>query len=89
MSATTTQTSETCYNDPSGYGQECVSGSVTMPNPLRGPTIGVGLLAIFGGIGVYIVGKGETGVQESNVDTEEKVEGGLSEKIREQQDSQK
>lgn len=89
MSATTTQTSETCYSDPSGYGQECISGSVTMPNPLRGPTIGVGILSILGGIGVYFVGKGETALQESNEGTEEKVKGGLSEKIQEQQDSDK
>lgn len=55
MPATTTQTSETCVDDPMGYGQNCVSGAVETPNPLKGPVTVLGFFALVGGIGVTLM----------------------------------
>lgn len=61
MSATSTHTSRTCVNDPTGYGQNCYTGSVTTANPLRGPVLGTGIFAIIGGVGVYfLAGEGNS-----------------------------
>jgi hypothetical protein len=56
MPATTTFTSETCVDDPTGVGQDCFGGSVTSPNPMRGPVLGVGFLALIGGVAIYSLG---------------------------------
>lgn len=48
--STTTQTATTCYNDPMGYGQDCVRTSYEAPNTGKGGIIGLGIfIAIIGG----------------------------------------
>lgn len=54
MPATSTHTSQTCIDDPRGFGQDCVSGAVETPNPLKGPVTIVGFLALIGGIGLSL-----------------------------------
>lgn len=56
MPATSTHTSQTCIDDPRGFGQDCVSGAVETPNPLKGPVTIVGFLALIGGIGLSLAG---------------------------------
>lgn len=85
MSATSTQTGQTCVDDPSGFGQECVRGSVTTPNPLRGPTIGAGLLAVFGGVAVVLLGRGDDDPNGETATTGETGDGSFADKLRERQ----
>lgn len=85
MPATTTHTSTTCIDDPTGFGQECTSGSVTTPNPLRGPMIGVGFLALIGGIGIALMSGSESLNQQTRQTSESEANGGFADKLREQQ----
>ncbi|GAB7118147.1 hypothetical protein [Natrinema pallidum] len=49
--STSTQTSTTCYDSPTGYGQDCVQSSYETPNTGKGGMIGAGIfVAIIGGI---------------------------------------
>jgi hypothetical protein len=51
MPATTTQTSTSCYDNPVGFGQECVETTYEAPNTGRGWLIGTGaLVSVIGGI---------------------------------------
>lgn len=84
MSATTTHTSKTCVNSFTGYGQDCVTGSVTTANPMKVPTIGVGILAILGGIGILIVGRDSSSEQISR-DSQDTTSDGFANKLREHQ----
>lgn len=61
MPATSTHTSETCVDGPTGFGQECVSGSVTTPNPFKGPLMGIGFLALLGGGGIILLSTTDQG----------------------------
>lgn len=82
--ATSTHTSETCVDDPTGFGQECMSGSVTTPNPLRGPIMGVGFLAILGGI--FLMSGNSSSSQEVSRTSQGVTDGGFADKLREHQD---
>lgn len=83
MPATSTHTSETCVDDPTGFGQECVGGSVTTPNPLKGPMIGVGFLALIGGIGIFLMSGEESSNQQVGHQSETAVKGSFAEKLQE------
>lgn len=85
MPATSTHTSETCTDDPTGFGQECVSGSVTTPNPLKGPVTGIGFLALLGGIGIVLIG-GDDQHQEASRTPQRTANGGFAEELRERQE---
>lgn len=85
MPATSTHTSEACVDDPTGFGQECASGSITTPNPLRGPMIGVGFLALIGGIGIALMSGSESSNQQVRRTSESGANGGFADKLRERQ----
>lgn len=89
MPATTTHTSEACVDDPTGFGQECVSGSISTPNPLRGPMIGVGFLAVIGGVVIFLMGGSETSNQQVSRSSETVAKGGFADKLRERQSESK
>lgn len=82
MSATSTFTSETCVDSPTGFGQECMSGSVTTANPLKGTVTGTGLLVLLGGIGVIMVGGGDSH-HENSSKSGATIDGSLAERVRE------
>lgn len=88
MPATSTHTSETCVDDPTGFGQECVSGSVSTPNPLRGPMMGIGFFALIGGIGIILFGGSDGQQQNVNPSSQTTSDGDFAEKIRERQEQQ-
>lgn len=49
--STSTQTATTCYDSPTGYGQDCVQSSYETPNTGKGGMIGAGIfIAIIGGV---------------------------------------
>lgn len=85
MPATSTHTSETCVDDPLGYGQDCVRGSVTTPNPMKGPAVGIGLLATLGGIGIYATGRGDSTGQHRGGQSAETAEDGFAAQLRDHQ----
>lgn len=89
MPATSTHTSETCIDDPTGFGQDCVSGSVTAPNPLKGSVTGIGFLALLGGIGIILVGGREGQPQDASRAPRPTADGGFAEKIRERQENER
>lgn len=82
MPATKTTTSTTCVNDPTGFGQDCFRGSVETPNPLRGPTVGLGLLALLGGGALAALGGSGSGRSPDPDADSAAVEGGFAEKLR-------
>jgi len=86
MPATSTHTSEVCVNDPYSFGEDCASGSVTTPNPLRGPMIGAGVLALLGGIGITLMSANEPAQQQPREPSDSTAGGGFADKIRERQD---
>lgn len=86
MPATSTQTSETCINDPTGFGQDCVSSSVTLPNPLKGPVTGIGFLSILGGISIIFLAGRENQQQNTNHTSQTTSESHFAEKLREKKE---
>lgn len=88
MPATSTHTSETCIDDPTGFGQDCVSGSVTTPNPLKGSVTGIGFLALLGGIGIILMGGRGGQPQDASRIHHPTSDGGFAEKIRERQENE-
>ncbi|MGB9987242.1 hypothetical protein [Salarchaeum japonicum] len=84
MPATSTHTSETCVDSFTGYGQDCVTGSVTTANPMKGPAIGVGVLGIIGGIGIFAIGR-DSSSPPANRESQESTTGGFADKLREHQ----
>lgn len=89
MPVTSTYTSETCFDDPTGFGQECVSGSVSTANPLRGPMIGVGFLALIGGVVIFLMSGNETSNQQVTSSLETVANEGFADKLRERQSESK
>lgn len=49
MPSTTTTTSTSCYDNPMGYGQDCVESTYETPNSSKGPTILFGLIGTVAG----------------------------------------
>lgn len=86
MPETSTHTSETCVDSFTGYGQNCVTGSVTTANPLRAPAIGVGMLGIFSGIGILIIGRNSSLI-ETNQEIQNNEQGEFAEKLRDYQEN--
>ncbi|TKX51642.1 hypothetical protein EXE49_01785 [Halorubrum sp. ASP121] len=84
MPATSTHTSETCVDSFTGYGQDCVTGSVTTANPMKGPAIGVGVLGIIGGIGILAIGR-DSSSPPANREPQQNTTGGFADKLREHQ----
>jgi len=89
MPATSTHTSEACVDDPTGFGQDCVRGSISTPNPLRGPMIGVGFLALIGGIGILLMSRSETSNQQVVPSSETVENDSFADKLRERQSKNK
>lgn len=85
MPTTSTHTSEACIDDPTGFGQECVSGSVTTPNPLRRPMIGIGFVSLIGGIGISLMSGSEASNQQIERASESVANGSFADKLRAQQ----
>lgn len=88
MPATSTQTSETCINDPTGFGQDCVSSSVTLPNPLKGPVIGIGFLALLGGISIVLIGGREDQDHSTKRASQATADGDFAQKLQEKQENE-
>jgi hypothetical protein len=88
MPATSTQTSETCINDPTGFGQNCVSSSVTLPNPLKGPVTGIGFFTLLGGISIILIGGREDQDQNTRRKSQSTVNGDFAEKLQEKQEKE-
>lgn len=88
MPATSTHSSETCIDDPTGFGQDCVSGSITTPNPLKGSVTGIGFLALFGGIGIILVEGRESRDRDTGPTHRQTADGGFAEKLRERQENE-
>ena len=84
MPATSTYTSEACVDSFTGYGQDCVTGSVTTANPMKGPAIGVGVLGIIGGIGILAIGR-DSSSPPTNREFQQSTTGGFADKLREHQ----
>jgi hypothetical protein len=84
MPATSTHTSETCVDSFTGYGQDCVTGSVTTANPMKGPAIGVGVFGIIGGIGILAIGRDSLSPP-TNRESQQNTTGGFADKLREHQ----
>lgn len=64
--ATTTQTSTTCYNEPLGYGQECIETTYEAPNASRGGLIGMGIFVSIIGIVISRSSSTDTSRNESS-----------------------
>jgi uncharacterized membrane protein len=84
--STTTQTTTTCYDDPTGYGQDCVRSSYDVPNTGKSSIIGIGIFAtIIGGFLAYSESTNEERSKKDPLSSSAKT-GTLSEKIHERQE---
>lgn len=87
MPATTTQTSETCINDPTSIGQDCINSSVTMPNPLKGYVSVIGVLALIGGIGILLISN-TGGQNKGSAKSDETTKGDFAKKLQNRKEDQ-
>ncbi|GGK82813.1 hypothetical protein GCM10009067_38800 [Haloarcula sebkhae] len=85
MPATSTHTSEACIDDPTSFGQDCYTSSVKTTNPIRGPTIGIGILSIIGGVGIIAMRNSSTQASQQKGEYDGEVEGSFTNKLRERQ----
>lgn len=83
MPTTSTHTSKTCVDSFTGYGKDCVTGSITTANPMKGPVIGTGVLGILGGIGILAMGSDSSSAQER--ENRKTTNGGFADKLRDYQ----
>jgi len=60
MPATQTHTSETCVDDPIGYGESCVEGQVTTANPMKAPLTWGGVFLLVGGVVIVLLSYSDT-----------------------------
>lgn len=85
--STTTQSATTCYDDPTGFGQDCVRSSYEAPNTGKSGLIGAGIFMAI--VGIFLLRSDSSSVESSfEHQSSERESSSLQKQIQERQSRQ-